>query len=99
MAGTQMELLGRIDERTQLILEWMPKIEAKLESQDGRLRVVENHVSSLPSAQEGIEKIDKRVESLEHDRERVKGAMAIASALGGGGGLAGIVALIKTFWP
>ena len=97
--ATTAELLGRIDERTQLILKWMPKIEAILESQDGRLRAVENHVSGLPSAQDGIEKIDARVESLEHDRERAKGAMAIASALGGGGGLAGVVALIRTFWP
>lgn len=74
-------LLARIDERTQ-------NMESMLSRMNGRLTDVERRELACPTD------LPQRVRELEDERERTRGMIAVAKWVGGGGGLAGVVALV-----
>ena len=74
-------LLARIDERTA-------NIEAHLAKINGRVGEIERREMACPID------LPQRVRALEDERERIRGMVAVAKWVGGGGGLAGVIALV-----
>ncbi len=95
--ATSAEIVGAISKvdnritRLETQLEMLSDIKVLLEKQNGRLDAVEKGEAHCQVLMEGL---PVRVRVLEDERERQKGALAVAKWLGGGGGLAGFLSLL-----